>query len=107
MFPLNARPPDPRLVGAGWEAMWQEGWRWSGPGSSSWLTISAATSSGSTARCARTIGAIQCPVYLVGGWADGYTNSVLRLMAGLTCPSKALIGPWGHQYPHQVAAPGR
>ena len=30
------------------------GWTWSGPGSSAGCTISAATSSGSTARCART-----------------------------------------------------
>ncbi|MGI9390835.1 MAG: CocE/NonD family hydrolase, partial [Boseongicola sp.] len=48
---------------------------------------------------------IKCPVYAVGGWSDSYTNSVLRLMQGLSGPRKAIIGPWGHQYPHQ-ALPG-
>src|SRR5204862_3244826 len=51
-------------------------------------------------------GAIECPVYVVGGWADGYTNAVPRLLAGLTCPRKGLIGPWAHAYPeHGVPGP--
>jgi len=44
-------------------------------------------------------------VYAVGGWQDGYTNAVPRLLAGLTCPRKGLIGPWSHDYP-EVAVPG-
>lgn len=40
------------------------------------------------------------PVYAVSGWADGYTNSVFRLMENLNVPRKGLIGPWGHIYPH-------
>jgi predicted acyl esterase len=49
--------------------------------------------------------AISCPVFLVGGWADGYPNAIPRLLTGLTCPRKALIGPWGHQYP-EAGVPG-
>jgi predicted acyl esterase len=49
--------------------------------------------------------AIRCPVFAVGGWTDGYTNSVFRLLANLKVPRKALIGPWGHKYPH-FASPG-
>src|SRR5215218_887292 len=30
--------------------------------------------------------AIQCPVYVVGGWTDGYTNAIPRLLEGLTVP---------------------
>ncbi len=44
-------------------------------------------------------------MFLVGGWADGYTNSIFRLLANLGGPRKALIGPWGHKYPH-FAKPG-
>jgi hypothetical protein len=44
--------------------------------------------------------AITCPVYAVGGWADPYSNAIPRLLAGLSCPRKGLIGPWSHQYPH-------
>lgn len=48
---------------------------------------------------------IEVPVYAVGGWADGYCRSVLRLMENLTGPRKGLIGPWAHTYPH-VGKPG-
>jgi hypothetical protein len=44
--------------------------------------------------------AIACPVYAVGGWTDPYTNSVPRLLEGLSVPRKGLIGPWAHSYPH-------
>jgi putative CocE/NonD family hydrolase len=43
--------------------------------------------------------AIECPVYAVGGWTDGYTDAVLRLLEGLSVPCKGLIGPWGHNDP--------
>jgi hypothetical protein len=45
------------------------------------------------------------PVYAVGGWQDGYTNAVPRLLAGLSGPRKGLIGPWSHGYP-EVTLPG-
>ena len=41
----------------------------------------------------------------MGGWADGYTNTVMRLLEHLPGPRKGLIGPWGHAYPHN-AGPG-
>jgi predicted acyl esterase len=50
-------------------------------------------------------GAIQAAIYTVGGWADPYTNCVLRLLARSHAPVKALIGPWAHAYPHD-ARPG-
>src|SRR5690606_30119980 len=43
---------------------------------------------------------ITCAVYAIGGWADGYVNAVPRLLAGLTCPRKGLVGPWAHDYGH-------
>ena len=39
------------------------------------------------------------------GWADGYTNTVLKLMAGLDVPRRCLIGPWAHAYPN-LGVPG-
>ena len=48
---------------------------------------------------------VVCPVYAVGGWADGYSNAVPRMLAGLTCQRRGLIGPWAHKYPH-FAKPG-
>jgi putative CocE/NonD family hydrolase len=49
--------------------------------------------------------AIQCPVYAVGGWTDGYKNAIPRLLEHLKVPRKGLIGPWAHAYPH-FAFPG-
>ena len=49
--------------------------------------------------------AIDVPVYAIGGWADGYTNAIPRLIEGLPGPRKGLIGPWSHAFP-QDGAPG-
>jgi len=49
--------------------------------------------------------AIEVPVYAVGGFVDGYTNSVPRLLAGLSGPRKGLLGPWAHAFPDD-ALPG-
>ena len=46
------------------------------------------------------IGAITCAVLAVGGWADGYTNAVFRLLRTLKGPKLGIVGPWGHKYPH-------
>jgi predicted acyl esterase len=46
-------------------------------------------------------GAVTCPVYAVGGWADAYTDGVFRLLEGLRVPRKGLVGPWAHAYPHE------
>jgi predicted acyl esterase len=46
-------------------------------------------------------GDITCAVYAIGGWADAYTNAIPRLLEGLTCPRKGLIGPWAHNYPEE------
>ncbi|WP_206538884.1 CocE/NonD family hydrolase [Legionella norrlandica] len=48
---------------------------------------------------------ITCPTYLVGGFADGYTSTIPRMLSNLRCPRKGLIGPWAHKYPH-FAKPG-
>lgn len=45
-------------------------------------------------------GKIKCPVLLIGGFADLYTDPVFRLMDHLQCPKRAIIGPWGHQWPY-------
>ena len=45
---------------------------------------------GSMASVCEDYSAIRCPVYAVGGWTDGYSDAVLRLMANLTVPRKAL-----------------
>ena len=36
----------------------------------------------------------------MGGWADGYSNAIFRMLEHLKAPRKGLVGPWAHKYPH-------
>ena len=45
------------------------------------------------------------PAFLIGGWYDGYRDSVPRMLAEAAAPVKMLIGPWNHTFPHN-AVPG-
>ncbi len=47
-------------------------------------------------------GRLAIPAFLVGGWYDGYRDSVPRMLAHATAPVKVLLGPWNHAYPHDV-----
>jgi predicted acyl esterase len=48
--------------------------------------------------------AVACPVLAVGGFADGYSDAVFRMLG--TLPACAgLLGPWGHDWP-DTAQPG-
>ena len=44
-------------------------------------------------------------MYIVDGWVDTYVNTVSRILANVTGPRKALIGPWAHDYP-ESGSPG-
>ncbi|MGB0440829.1 MAG: CocE/NonD family hydrolase, partial [Paracoccaceae bacterium] len=41
----------------------------------------------------------------VGGWHDGYRNTMGHLVENLSAPCKAIAGPWNHKYPH-IGEPG-
>ena len=101
MFAFNALPPDPAVVGERWRDMWLERMEHSGLWIDQWLRHQRRDAYWSASSVGENYAAIQCPVYAVGGWADGFTNTVFRLMEHLKVPRKGLIGPWGHKYPHQ------
>lgn len=101
MFAFNSLPPDPEIVGERWRDMWFERLKGSGLWLDSWLSHQRRSEYWTTSSVCENYAAIQCPVFTVGGWADGFTNTVLRLLEHLEVPRKGLIGPWGHKYPHQ------
>jgi len=105
MFAHNSRPPDPAVVGPRWRAMWLERLRGSGLWIDTWLRHQRRDAFWRHGSVCEDFGAIQCPVYAVGGWADGYSNAIPRLMRGLAVPRRGLIGQWAHRYPH-MALPG-
>ena len=45
---------------------------------------------------------IRVPGYHIGGWYDGYRNSLPRMLENVQAPVKALIGPWDHYFPHNA-----
>jgi putative CocE/NonD family hydrolase len=50
---------------------------------------------------------IKIPTFHIGGWYDGYRDSLPRMLANVNAPVKAIIGPWGHAWPHEpYPAPG-
>jgi putative CocE/NonD family hydrolase len=105
MLAYNARPPDPRFVGERWREMWLERMAHTPAYIEAWLAHQRRDAFWQHGSVCEDYAAITCPVYAVGGWADGYTNAILRLLEGLPGPRKGLIGPWAHEYP-EVAAPG-
>lgn len=105
MFSLNAAPPDPAIVGESWRQLWMKRLNESGFWLADWMSHQRRDEFYKHGSVCEDWGAIECPVYAVGGWADGYTNAVGRLLANLRGPRKGLIGPWAHKYPH-FAKPG-
>ena len=45
---------------------------------------------------------IRVPGYHIGGWYDGYRNSLPRMLEHVQAPVKAMIGPWDHDFPHDA-----
>ncbi len=105
MLGWNARPPDPEVVGERWREMWLD--RLERRRRSSSLAWPSAPrrllEAGLGVRGLRR--SIEAAVYAVGGWSDGYTNAIPRLLEGLPGPRKGLIGPWSHAWP-QAGPPG-
>ncbi|MBI1779449.1 MAG: CocE/NonD family hydrolase [Proteobacteria bacterium] len=100
-----ALPPDPAIVGAGWREMWQARLAATPTWVASWLKHQRRDAYWRYGSVSEDYGAIACPVYAVGGWADAYSNAVPRLLQHLSVPSKGLIGPWAHGWPF-MGAPG-
>jgi uncharacterized protein len=104
MLSYSSRPPDPALR-ADWREVWLERLaaddflapRWAGR-----QTRDAYWKHGSVCE---DWAAIEVPVLSVGGWADGYMNTVSHLVSNLKVPVQGIVGPWVHQYPH-TAVPG-
>jgi putative CocE/NonD family hydrolase len=105
MFGYNAAPPDPALVGDKWRDMWKRRLEESGFWLEEWHRRQRRDDLYKHGSICEDYAAIECPVYLVGGWADGYTNPIFRMLEHLRCPRKGLVGPWAHKYPN-FALPG-
>ena len=100
LLSLSTLPPDPQLVGDGWRELWRQRLERTPLFPEIWLRHPSRDAYWRHGSVCEDFESIRCPVYAVGGWADGYSNAVPRLLAGLRVPRKGLVGPWAHLYPH-------
>ena len=49
----------------------------------------------------RRYDSIRIPTFLIGGWYDGYRDSIPRMLEHMKAPVKAMIGAWNHTYPSE------
>jgi len=105
MFGFNSCPPDPEVGGERWRQMWLERLEGSGLWIKNWLEHQRRDDFWKHASVCEDYSKIQVPVMAVSGWADGYSNTVFRLLEHLQSPRRGLVGPWGHKYPH-MGGPG-
>jgi uncharacterized protein len=50
----------------------------------------------------RPLSEIKVPCFLIGGLADGYRDSIPRMLEQVRAPLRALVGPWNHSYPNDA-----
>lgn len=105
MLTWNALPPDPEVVGPTWRTRWLERVEATPAFIETWMRHQRRDAYWRQGSVCEDYGAIEAAVYAIGGWADGYSDAVLRLLANLRCPRKGLIGPWSHSFPHE-SVPG-
>ena len=105
MLVWNALPPDPAVTGAAWRTQWLERLTQTPAFLEPWLAHQLRDDYWRHGSVCEDYAAIEVPVYAVGGWSDGYTDAIPRLLAGLPGPRKGLIGPWSHAFPHD-SVPG-
>jgi uncharacterized protein len=104
MLAFQALPPDPRFR-EGWHEMWLERLEKNPNFIEPWLSHQHRDAYWKHGSICENYRAIEIPVYAISGWADSYSDSVLRTLQNLSCPKKALIGPWAHGFP-QNSEPG-
>ena len=100
LFAGNALPPDPEVVGERWRELWLQRLQANRPFPAHWLRHQRRDAYWQQGSACEDFSRIDCAVYAIGGWADGYSNAVPRLLEGLQAPRKGLIGPWSHSFPH-------
>jgi putative CocE/NonD family hydrolase len=105
MITYNALPPYPEWSGEDWATIWEEHIARNEPYLLKWLKHQVNGPYWRHGSVRDVADRIRCPVFMIGGWRDGYPNPPLRLYQALKVPRKVLVGPWNHALP-DTAVPG-
>ena len=100
MHAYQARPLDPAIVGERWRDDWLKRVEAMPNWPILWMEHQRRDAYWKHGSVNEDWSAIDIPVMITGGWADAYTNTLPRLLAGLNVPRLGIIGPWAHIYPH-------
>ena len=104
MLSYSSRPPDPALVGDNkWKSMWKERLENLEFDLSTWLNHQHRDNYWKHGSVCEDYSRIQAAVLSVGGWHDGYRNTISHLVENIKAPVKGIVGPWIHKYPHYAA----
>ncbi len=100
MLSYSSRPPDPALVGDQWLEMWKtrldnQVFDWS-----LWSRHQHRDAYWKPGSVCEDYSSIKAAVLSIGGWHDGYRNTIAHLVENLDAPVKGIVGPWNHKYPH-------
>ncbi|WP_205857519.1 CocE/NonD family hydrolase, partial [Phytoactinopolyspora endophytica] len=106
MQAFTARPPDPAVVGEQWREMWRERLEAAQPFLSTWLSHQERDAYWRHGSVCEDYSSVRAAVLAVGGWADPYRDTVLRLVDNLPGPVRGILGPWAHRYPDIELPPG-
>ena len=105
MLSYSSRPPDPALVGERWREIWLERLENMPFLAEIWLSHQTRDAYWKHGSVCEDYSAIEAAVLSIGGWHDGYRNTISHLVENVSAPVKGIVGPWIHKYPH-FAAPG-
>jgi putative CocE/NonD family hydrolase len=100
MLSYSSRPPDPEIVGNGWRDMWLKRLEAQPFHLSEWLRHQHRDAYWKHGSVCEEYAAIKAAVLSIGGWHDGYRNTISHLVENLDAPVKGIVGPWMHKYPH-------
>ncbi|PSJ58321.1 CocE/NonD family hydrolase [Kumtagia ephedrae] len=100
MLSYSSRSPDPAVVGDNWKAMWLERLENEPFLPAVWLRHQRRDAYWKRGSVGEDFSKIKAATLAIGGWGDAYKNAVARLVEGIGGPTKGIVGPWIHKYPH-------
>ncbi len=102
---ILASPPEPQNLGERWKETWLQRLEASTFAAQNWISHQRFDDYWQHGSISQIEQAFDCPVLLVGGWCDRYSNTVINCLNRDPVNCWGIIGPWGHHYPDQ-ASPG-
>ena len=104
-FGILPLPGDPQIMGEGWRENWKQRLADVPCPVETWMRHQHRDAYWKHGSVNQDYAAIECPVFAVGGWLDGYSSAIPRLLQNLSVPRLGLISAHGHQWGHADKPP--